>query len=97
MIVVPHHAGDIALFGDEAVAGGTERDAAGGAAILHGDERNTRQPEPCDEVVRLGLAIRAARGELDIAPGQAAVGERPTDRLLGEVLIIAVESAECGA
>ena len=25
------------------------------------------------------------------------IGERPTDRLLGEVLIIAVESAECGA
>ena len=46
MIVVSDHAGDIALFGDEAVAGGTERDAPGRAAILYGDERNTREPEP---------------------------------------------------
>jgi hypothetical protein len=52
------------------------------------------EAEAADEVVRLGLAIGAAYRNIDVLPRDPGIGEGAANGLLGQIVILSVESTE---
>ena len=94
VVVVSDHTSDLALLSNEPVASRSQGYSTGGTAVLHRDERDPGQAHPRDEIIGLRFAVRASGSELDIAPREAAVRERTSNSLLGEVLILTIEPTE---
>ena len=63
------------MFGGE-----RQRARGGGAAVVHVGERDAGEPEERDHRVGVVDLVAAAERELDVAPLDAGVGERPADR-----------------
>ena len=93
MVVVADDAGDV-VSAIEHVAGRQQGNATGRAPVANSDERQAGQAEAADEVVRLRLAVRTAHRHVDVAPGQTGIGQRTAHRILGQVVILALESPE---